>query len=53
MDFTLTQDSLSLTEKGVGNNIVLMDKQTLKSVQERLKIKSGAAHFDRFGETIY
>ncbi len=34
LDFTLTHGSLSLSENGVGNNIVLTDEQILKNVQE-------------------
>jgi len=34
LDFTLTHGSLSLSQNGVGNNIVLTDEQILKNVQE-------------------
>jgi len=34
LDFTLTHGSLSLSENGVGNNIVLTDEQILKNVQK-------------------
>ena len=34
LDFTLTLGSLSLSENGVGNSIVLSDEQILKNVQE-------------------
>jgi type III restriction enzyme len=34
LDFTLTYGSLSLSENGVGNNVVLTDEQILKNVQE-------------------
>ncbi|MFP4461844.1 MAG: DEAD/DEAH box helicase family protein, partial [Thermotogota bacterium] len=34
LDFTLTHGSLSLSENGVGNNVVLTDEQILKNVQE-------------------
>ncbi len=34
LDFTLTYGSLSLSENGVGNNIVLTDEQILNNVQE-------------------
>lgn len=34
LDFTLTLGSLSLSENGVGNNVVLTDEQILKNVQE-------------------
>ena len=34
MDFTLTHGSLSLSENGVGNNVVLTNEQILKNVQE-------------------
>lgn len=34
LDFTLTHGSLSLSENGVGNNIMLTDEQILKNVQE-------------------
>lgn len=34
LDFTLSHGSLSLSENGVGNNIVLTEEQILKNVQE-------------------